>query len=908
MKKLVLLIFTILVACNIQSQVAINTDGSVADNAAILDVKSTDKGLLIPRMTSSQRDAISSPVQGLMIFTTTDSTFYFYQGNSWRKLGVGASGWDCSDNNIFTDSLQSISIGDTAGDATFQVITDIATDTYTVDQCSGGTSSASESYAGKPASNAFDDNNTTYWSNDNSLPAWLQYDMGVGNGKVIEKYRIYFESSNYDASPKDWTFEASEDASLWVTLDTISNENWSTNEWKEYSISNSNRYRYYRINISDNKGSTDNYVSINEMEMQEMIYQKYPTLVVIDNKVGIGTSTPTATLEVNGRISQIGIGQLIFFGRDAGLNNKNSSARNVYIGYECGKTSNTGYYNTAIGYQSLFNNVSGYYNSAIGYQSLYNNTSGYNNNAIGNMALYSNNGVNNVAIGTLALGSNISGGDNNALGINALYYNSTGSGNTAFGSFCLYINSTGDYNTALGCESMFYNSSGNSNIAIGASTLYSSGSISNLIAIGDSALYNNGIGATGGEGKNNTAVGSKSMFFNTKGSENTAFGFNSLFNNTTASGITALGCRAAFNNTTGSNNTAVGDSCLYSNTTGSNNVAIGSLSLSNCTSGDNNTVVGSHALSSNTLGNNNCAFGTESLFTNSAGSNNTALGQLTLYSNTAGDDNTAIGSFSLTSNTSGLKNTAVGYESLNSNQTGSENSCLGYGALYSNEGSYNVGFGINALHQNTTGDANVSVGPNTLFNNTTGGSNTAIGNWAGPTSGSTSLSNTTALGNYTSVTSSNTIHFGNSSITEIAGQVAWSTYSDKRFKKNIKENIHGLDFIMKLKPVTYNWDIVKLDKFWGIDEKINKNADAQESRERSQKITYTGFLAQEVEEAAQEIGYDFSGVVHPQNGNSIYSVRYAEFVVPLVKAVQEQQKMIEELKNEIELLKKLSIK
>jgi signal recognition particle subunit SEC65 len=119
---------------------------------------------------------------------------------------------------------------------------------------------------------------------------------------------------------------------------------------------------------------------------------------------------------------------------------------------------------------------------------------------------------------------------------------------------------------------------------------------------------------------------------------------------------------------------------------------------------------------------------------------------------------------------------------------------------------------------------------------------------------------------------------------------------------------HGLDFIMKLEPVTYNWDIVKLDKFWGTDEEVNKNADAQKSRESAQKITYTGFLAQDVEEAAEEIGYDFSGVVHPQNEQSIYSVRYAEFVVPLVKAVQEQQKMIEELRKEIETLKKQSTK
>lgn len=82
-------------------------------------------------------------------------------------------------------------------------------------------------------------------------------------------------------------------------------------------------------------------------------------------------------------------------------------------------------------------------------------------------------------------------------------------------------------------------------------------------------------------------------------------------------------------------------------------------------------------------------------------------------------------------------------------------------------------------------------------------------------------------------------------------------------------------------------------------------------------ITQSGLLAQEVEKAAKEIGYNFSGVDAPKNSDDYYGLRYAEFVVPLIKAVQEQQVIIEEqnqkyevqndkyneLKNEIELLK-----
>src|SRR5258706_10860710 len=54
-----------------------------------------------------------------------------------------------------------------------------------------------------------------------------------------------------------------------------------------------------------------------------------------------------------------------------------------------------------------------------------------------------------------------------------------------------------------------------------------------------------------------------------------------------------------------------------------------------------------------------------------------------------------------------------------------------------------------------------------------------------------------------------------------------------------------------------------------------------------EKIIYSGFVAQDVEKAAKETDYDFSGVDAPKNDKDLYGLRYADFVVPLVKAVQE---------------------
>jgi len=72
---------------------------------------------------------------------------------------------------------------------------------------------------------------------------------------------------------------------------------------------------------------------------------------------------------------------------------------------------------------------------------------------------------------------------------------------------------------------------------------------------------------------------------------------------------------------------------------------------------------------------------------------------------------------------------------------------------------------------------------------------------------------------------------------------------------------------------------------------------------------YTGFIAQDVERILNEMGIDFSGITKPQNENDFYSIRYAEFVVPLVKAIQEQQQIIDALRSDIETrLQKIEMK
>jgi microcystin-dependent protein len=85
--NLLLLILTCILGINGSAQVAINTNGSQPDNSAMLDIQSTTRGLLIPRLTEAQRDAIVSPAVGLLVYqTTSPSGFYFYNGTGWILL------------------------------------------------------------------------------------------------------------------------------------------------------------------------------------------------------------------------------------------------------------------------------------------------------------------------------------------------------------------------------------------------------------------------------------------------------------------------------------------------------------------------------------------------------------------------------------------------------------------------------------------------------------------------------------------------------------------------------------------------------------------------------------------------------------------------------------------------------
>ena len=394
----------------------------------------------------------------------------------------------------------------------------------------------------------------------------------------------------------------------------------------------------------------------------------------------------------------------------------------------------------------------------------------------------------------------------------------------------------------------------------------------------------------------NTSFGLHTLNLNRTGADNTAFGAEALPENTTGNYNVAVGSIALNSNTSGYMNVANGHAALFSNTTGNENIAIGVSSLSNNTTGINNTATGTSALFNNSTGTDNTANGRRALTENHTGNYNTAVGSASLY-NTVSSYNTAIGYFSLFSDNNGFSNTAVGAKALEGTTTGSGNTALGENSLaYNQTGYYNVAVGQNALDKTTTSFYNTVIGWGSASNYDLGYNNTILGaNCDGSFDGQYNI---IAIGQAVTCTDNNQARIGNSATTSIGGYANWTNISDGRYKKNLKENVQGLAFIMKLRPVTYNLDITGLSK--KLNECRGKEMDTQMKAAIAEKeqAVQTGFVAQEVEQAAKETNYAFSGVDKPKTDAGLYGLRYSEFVVPLVKAMQEQQQMIEALKKD----------
>lgn len=114
MRYIIVIVLLLFISKANSQSLAINTDGSIANASALLDVKSTVKGLLMPRMTTAQRNAITSPANGLVVYDTDLTQFYYYNGSAWTAIPFGASPanyWTSSGGNIYNNTGTNVGIG-----------------------------------------------------------------------------------------------------------------------------------------------------------------------------------------------------------------------------------------------------------------------------------------------------------------------------------------------------------------------------------------------------------------------------------------------------------------------------------------------------------------------------------------------------------------------------------------------------------------------------------------------------------------------------------------------------------------------------------------------------------------------------------------------------------------------------
>ncbi len=290
-------------------------------------------------------------------------------------------------------------------------------------------------------------------------------------------------------------------------------------------------------------------------------------------------------------------------------------------------------------------------------------------------------------------------------------------------------------------------------------------------------------------GSLNTAVGFGALFSNTTGARNIAIGSNSLISNTNGFGNTAIGVNSLKTNISGLSNVAVGTSALMLNTIGADNTAIGAQALKHNLDVSYNTAIGSHALWSNEKGANNIAIGVNAMRianwyanTNTQNnSNNIAIGISALYNNT-GQKNIAIGTDSLKANTTGYWNVALGDSTLSTNAMGIFNTSIGTHTLTNTEGNYNVALGYGAGWTAATVNTNEMLYIEGRGDQHAPADNLIVGSFA-------------AANRYVKINGT----LFNQSGTDI-------TASDRRLKKDIKEENTGLEDILKLQIKSYKFN------------------------------------------------------------------------------------------------------
>jgi trimeric autotransporter adhesin len=913
MKKILSAILGIMAVMNAQSQnIAINETGNQPDTSAMLDISSTTRGLLIPRMTKVQRNAIALPATGLMVFQTgADSTgFHYYNGTQWLWFVTNdvKNAWEVTGNTA-TDSTTNF-VGTTDDKPVMLRQNNLPMGQLNTRRHNFFIGGASGQNNSDERNTGFGDSTLTRNTTGSGNTAMGFRCMaggtaitGIDNTAAGQHTLLAITSGSHNTAAGGFAM-----ASMTTGIANVATGVGAM----EYTIKGSNNVAlgFWALRNAD---STNNNVAVGH----QALYSSDSS-----GNTGVGYNV----LYYNNRKNNTAVGMQAGVFNNYLQTDQQLGIENTYVGYQSGYYANTGSKNVAIGHKAMLG--PGYFNSDQP-----NNNAYKRNVAVGDSALFTNLGNDNVGVGFKTLSKSYSGSGHVAVGSRALTNTTATYPNTAIGYSSQDSNTIGYANTSLGSYSLVKNTGGFNNTVIGNAAMYEAENISspslmqNNTAIGNDALrltrYYGETAIGSGALRNdtgslhNTAVGYLAMHNHLRGSSNTALGTNALYSDTTGVQNTAIGVNAMYLHRYGDYNTAVGVNALYGNVSGNGNVAVGARALRNA-NGNYNIGIGDSALFSNNA-DGNFAAGTYSMRSNNTGSYNTATGYHSLLNNTNGHRNTAFGDSALLANATGTGNTGIGYLANTSAANLTNTTAVGANAYVAQNNSMVLG-SINGVN-GATADTKVGIATTAPDSSLSIANKFSVGN-----SGTLQFDNSVSVMNYMFKSGSsnanrmivahspalpnyglqyqdagdkfNFLYNGSSSVTiDLALQrvgigiaspayqlqlsadgaaklltSTWTTTSDMRLKTLDGNYTKGLQDILKLNTIMYHY--------------AEGNARGLSTKEQG-----IGFSAQEVQKIFPE------AVMLGEDG--YLSLNIHPILISYVNAIKEQQQQIEELKKKV---------
>ena len=421
-----------------------------ADNSAVLDVYSTSKGMLVPRMTSGQVLSIVNPATGLLVFNTTVNSFWFYNGSLWDDLSSGTNSlWSVnpSTGDVYLDNFNTnIGIGTNEPMGKLSIV--------------GNTGSNPDD----PLFEIKDEFGFPIFSvSSEGVRVYVKdVSKGTSGGFAVGRYGIA-------KGVPDTSF-------LIVTPD-------STRVYiQEGNKGSSGGFAVGRYGIAKGNANTIFYASSDSTRVYTSTNTKGVSGGFAVGRYGIAKGATENYLHMTK--------DNYLIGHRAG-DSLVGGMYNTFLGFESGINTTTGGHNVFMGYQSGYENMTGQSNVFLGNQAGFSNTGGLNNIFIGFQSGYANtgdvlNGLSNVFIGTYAGSWNETGNNNIFLGEESGKWNSTGSNNVYLGRSSYGI-AGGTNGVAVGYNSR---ATGSNSVSLGAYAGYNS-SGSDCVYLGYQAGYGN---------------------------------------------------------------------------------------------------------------------------------------------------------------------------------------------------------------------------------------------------------------------------------------------------------------------------------------------------------------------------------------------------------------------------------